>query len=120
MTRKTHSVTAVIVFLAFILALPTQSPAYNKSWDQGHQCVRPLWGLLGWGKWDYSGWFKGGYSSKECCELLCKLCPVYANTGRLQKTFTDLTVPGVGPSLTITRTYQSQDWATTLTFTAIS
>jgi len=32
----------------------------------------------------------------------------------LQKTFTDLTVPGVGPALNITRTYNSQEWATSL------
>lgn len=119
MTRKIYSVNALTILLALILAFPCQSLAYNKPWDQGHQCTNTLPGASGWGRYGYDTQspadYRGGeYTSKECCEILCKLCPVYANTGRLQKTFTDLTVPGVGPSLTITRTYLSQDWANTL------
>lgn len=114
MVRRTYFKKALIVILALQLAFPCQSLAYNKSWDQGHQQCVPNEGKTAWGYYDYDGVFHGVASSKECCEILCKICPVYANTGRLQKTFTDLTVPGVGPSLTITRTYQSQDWATSL------
>ena len=119
MIKTTHVKKALIIIPALILAFPLQTLAYNKSWDQGHNCVQGLPGASGWGRYGYDttspAHYRGGeYSSKDCCELLCKLCPVYANTGRLQKTFTDLAVPGVGPSLTITRTYLSQDWATTL------
>jgi RHS repeat-associated protein len=116
---RTYFKKALIVFLACQLVFAYQTLAYNKSWDQGHNCVNTLPGASGWGRYAYdttgpNDYLGGEYTSKECCELLCKLCPVYANTGRLQKTFTDLTVPGVGPSLTITRTYQSQDWSTSL------
>lgn len=119
MTRKIYSVNALTILLALILAFPCQSLAYNKSWDQGHQCTNTLPGASGWGRYAYDTTspadYRGGeYTSKECCEWHCKICPVYANTGRLQKTFTDLSVPGIGPSLTITRTYLSQDWANTL------
>jgi len=118
MIRKTYSVTALIVFLAFILVFPAQSLAYNKSWDQGHLCCKPKGGIYGWGKYPYNTTseddFNGGFSSKDCCEKYCEICPVYASTGRLQKTFSDLTVPGVGTSLIITRTYLSQHWATSL------
>ena len=105
-----------IVLVAFLslLAISTNAWSYNKSWDQGHKCVNPSGGEDGWGRYDYNGNFQGGYSSKECCEKLCKACPVYANTGRYQKTFTDLTVPGVGPVLALTRTYNSQEWSSGL------
>jgi RHS repeat-associated protein len=103
----------LIVALTFII-LPNCSLAYNKSWDQGHKVCVVEPGTSNWGKFDDNGVFHGGYGSKECCELLCKVCPVYANTGQLQKSFTDLKIPGVGPVLSITRTYNSQDWATSL------
>ncbi len=111
MKREYFYRTAVFLFLSFF---PLSVFAYNKSWDQGHECVNPSGGQTGWGKFDYNGVFQGGYTSKECCELLCKICPVYANTGQFQKTFTDLTLPGAGPALTLTRTYLSQSWASTL------
>ena len=119
MTRRTYSIIAAIVFLSFILVFPCLSLAYNKSWDQGHNCVNTLPGASGWGRYGYNttsttDYLGGNYPTEDCCEEYCKLCPVYANTGRLQKTFTDLRVPGVGPSLAITRTYLSQDWATAL------
>ncbi len=104
----------VLFFVIFTLFVPYQGFTYNKSWDQGHLCVNPSGGQYGWGKYDYDGVFHGGTTSKECCEILCKVCPVYANTGQFQKTFTDLTLPGAGPALTITRTYLSQTWASTL------
>ncbi|MFH1152449.1 MAG: DUF6531 domain-containing protein, partial [Pseudomonadota bacterium] len=101
---------AVAAFLLLALnALP--SFAYNWSWDQGHDCVQ---GQDGWGKWGYDGNFKGSEPTKECCQQNCTVCPVYANTGRYQKTWTDLRVPGVGPALTITRTYNSQEWSSGL------
>lgn len=103
----------LIIGLTFVV-VPTLSWSYNKSWDQGHKVCVVEPGTSNWGKFDDSGVFHGGYSSKECCELLCKVCPVYANTGQLQKTYTDLTIPGFGPGLSITRTYNSQDWATSL------
>ena len=98
----------------FSLAIPNVGFGYNKSWDQGHICVNPSGGDSGWGKYDYEGVFKGNYTSKECCELYCKVCPVYARTGEFQKTYTDLSLEGVGPSLNITRTYLSQEWSTSL------
>lgn len=106
--------TGIILALWIFLLLPIQGLAYNWPWDQGHDCVEGEGGISGWGRWGYDGKMHGEFSSKDCCELLCKICPVYANTGRLQKTFTDLAVPGVGPALTIIRTYDSQDWATSL------
>ncbi len=110
---------ALFVALAFTLTLPISARAYNKSWDQGHQCINTLPGASGWGRYGYDTTgpddYRGGnYSTEDCCKQYCQMCPVYANTGRLLKTFTDLTVPGVGPSLTISRTYLSQDWANTL------
>ena len=104
----------LILLMALFFPNSNSSLAYNKPWDQGHVCCEPKKGSGNWGKYDYEGVFHGGFTSKECCELLCKICSVYARTGELQKTFTDLTVPGVGPSLTITRTYLSQDWASSL------
>ncbi len=86
----------------------------NWSWDQNHDCVKGEGGISGWGKWGYDGTMHGEYTTKECCELYCKACPVYANTGRYQKTFTDLSVPGIGPALNITRTYNSQEWSSSL------
>ena len=106
----------IFIFSLLLIALffPHIGFAYNKSWDQGHlECVEEP-GTGNWGKFDSAGVFHGGYTSKECCELLCKVCPVYAKTGQLQKTFTDLSVPGVGPGLTILRTYNSQDWTSSL------
>lgn len=105
-----------IVLIAILTTLLSISygAAYNKSWDQGHKCCHPNEGGSTWGRYDYDGNHRGKYTTKECCQLLCKICPVYANTGQLQKTFTDLTVPGVGPALNITRTYNSQEWATSL------
>jgi len=108
------TIIAFFVIVLTILLLPNYGAAYNKSWDQGHKCVHPNEGGSTWGRYDYDGNRQGEYPTKDCCIKYCKICPVYANTGRLQKTFTDLSVPGVGPSLTITRTYQSQDWANTL------
>lgn len=97
-----------------VVALPNSGWSYNKSWDQGHKKCVSEDGSTNWGQFDESGTFHGGYTSKECCELLCKVCPIYANTGRYQKTFTDLTVPGNGPNLSITRTYNSQEWSSSL------
>ena len=37
-----------------------------------------------------------------------------ANTGEYKQSYTDLTLPGVGPSLRIVRTYSSLDWSNTL------
>ena len=107
---------SVIAFVALLFALlsPTLSYSYNWPWDQGHDACTSLDGGKSWGLVDYDGKQQGHYSTKECCQKLCKACPVYANTGQLQKSFTDLTVPGVGPSLSITRTYNSQDWATAM------
>lgn len=107
----------VVTFLFLIISILTVShEAYprNWDWDQNHDCVEGEGGISGWGRWDYDGKMKGDYSSKDCCELLCKICPVYANTGQYQKTFTDLRVPGIGPALNITRTYNSQEWASSL------
>ncbi|BBO87540.1 RHS repeat-associated core domain-containing protein [Desulfosarcina ovata] len=86
----------------------------NWDWDQNHDCVEGGGGDEGWGKYGYDGVFRGGYTSKECCELYCKVCPVYANTGRYQKTYSDLTIPGIGPTLQIQRTYNSQEWSSSL------
>ena len=106
---------AILIGIAVItFVLCNHSEAYNKPWDQGHQCCNPTGGESGWGKYDYDGVFQGDFTSKECCELLCKICPVYARTGELQETYTDLTVPGVGPSLTLMRTYLSQNWSSSL------
>jgi RHS repeat-associated protein len=120
MIRK-YTGSTIIAFFVIVLAillLPNYGAAYNKSWDQGHKCVNPTGAEDGWGRYGYDTTsesdIKDGYTSKECCELLCKICPVYAHTGRLQKTFTDLTIPGVGPSLNITRTYLSQERSTSL------
>jgi len=113
-TNRKKIVLIFVLSLFTFLMISNTAFAYNWSWDQGHDCVNPIGGSSGWGKYDYDGVFHGGYSSKECCQILCMICPVYANTGALQKTFTDLTVPGVGPSLTIIRTYNSQEWASTL------
>ena len=107
----------VVTFLFLIISILTVShEAYprNWDWDQNHDCVEGEGGISGWGRWGYDGKMHGEFETKECCELLCKICPVYANTGRLQKTFTDLTIPGSGPALTIIRTYNSQDWASSL------
>jgi RHS repeat-associated protein len=114
MTVRDMSRNVLLVVLTLALILPTPTHAYNKSWDQGHVCINPSGGSTGWGRYDYDGKWKGSYASPECCEACCKICPVYAKTGRLQKTYTDLSVPGVGPSLGIVRTYQSQEWATSL------
>lgn len=103
---------AVVTPLTLVLA--SYSLAYNKSWDQGHQCVNPTGAKEGWGRYDYDGVLQGEYYSKECCELFCEICPVYAKTGLLHETLTDLSVPGTGPSLAVVRTYLSQDWATSL------
>lgn len=113
-TRRISYQISVVLFGVVALSFVPCADAYNKSWDQGHTCINPSGGATGWGRYDYNGTFKGSFTSKDCCELLCKICPVYANTGRLQKTFTDLSVPGVGPTLAITRTYQSQTWASSL------
>ena len=86
----------------------------NWDWDQNHDCVKGEGGIKGWGKWGYDGKMHGEFTEKDCCELYCKACPVYANTGRYQKTITDLTVSGVGPTLSITRTYNSQEWSSSL------
>lgn len=110
MTSKTYSVSELKIILAFILAtvvmFPYQSLAYNKSWDQGHQSTNPNDGDEGCEDEDECG-------PKECSPD-STACPVYVKTGRLEQTFTDLSVPGIGPSLTITRTYQSLDWANSL------
>jgi len=109
-----------VVLLSFIVAafllscLGSVSLAYNWEWDQGHYCTDVDTPDGMWGRWDYDGVYHGNQVSKDCCELLCKICPVYANTGALQKTYTDLSVPGVGPALQITRSYSSQEWASTL------
>lgn len=103
------------VVAAFLLScLGSVSFAYNWEWDQGHYCTDVDTPDGMWGRWDYDGVYHGNQVSKECCELLCKICPVYANTGAFQKTYTDLSIPGVGPALQITRTYSSQEWASTL------
>ncbi len=107
-------VTILTVTVLIVLFSTNNAHSSNWPWDQGHDCVETKKGSGSWGRWDYDGNWRGTYSSKECCELFCKICPVYANTGRLQKTFTDLTVPGIGPALTITRTYDSQEWANSL------
>ncbi len=123
MKRNNMSNTAKAVFLLIFIFIisaifPGISLSYNKSWDQGHKCTQAGKGDGSWGRYAYDTKSpddrKGRFSSKECCEKYCKICPVYANTGRLQKTYTDLTLPGIGPSLSITRTYLSQDWATGL------
>ncbi len=116
MENKKYKQRLAILFLFIVISLffPIFGYAYNWPWDQGHDCVLSKDGSGLYGRWDYNGVWQGKYSSKDCCELYCKICPVYANTGRLQKTFTDLIVPGVGPALTIIRTYDSQDWATSL------
>ena len=115
---KDHQVKQSAVFaliaLFFGVVFPSLSYSYNWPWDQGHDACTSLDGGKSWGLIDYDGKQQGHYSTKECCQKLCKACPVYANTGQLQKTFTDLTVPGIGPSLRITRTYNSQDWATAM------
>jgi hypothetical protein len=109
-----------IVLIAILTTLLSISygAAYNKSWDQGHECVTPGEGGKGWGRYGYDtqnpGDIKGSWPTKDCCKEYCEICPVYANTGRLKKTFTDLMLPGTGPSLSIVRTYLSQDWATSL------
>ena len=41
---------ALFVALAFTLTLPVAAWAYNKSWDQGHQCINPSGGRYGMGK----------------------------------------------------------------------
>ncbi|MBU1053427.1 MAG: hypothetical protein KKC46_06305 [Proteobacteria bacterium] len=104
----------LLLTLLSFLAVSNSAWSYNKSWDQGHKCVNPSGGNNGWGKYNNEGVFHGEYTSKECCELFCKVCPVYANTGRYQKTFTDLMLAGNGPSLKITRTYNSQEWTSSL------
>jgi len=110
-----RSLALLMTLTVFILSFGADYGfAYNWPWDQGHDCVETKKGSGNWGRWDYDGNWKGTYTSKECCELLCKICPVYANTGQYQKTFTDLTVPGIGPALNITRTYNSQEWASSL------
>ncbi len=111
--KKTMLV-ALLFGLLSTFFMPVSAFAYNKSWDQGHKVCVVEPGTNNWGKFDDNGVFHGRYTSKECCQLLCKVCPVYGNTGQLQKTFTDLTIPGTGPILSITRTYNSQDWATGL------
>jgi RHS repeat-associated protein len=104
----------LIIALTFTV-MPNSGWAYNKSWDQGHKCVQGIPGKSGWCKWDYDGNPADcDASSPECCELYCKICPVFAYTGRYQKTYTDLKVPGVGPTLAITRTYNSQEWSSSL------
>lgn len=106
---------ALFFLLISILTVSHEAHAANWSWDQNHDCVQGIRGKSGWCRWGYDGNPANcDEPTQECCELFCKICPVYANTGRLQKTFTDLTVPGVGPALTIIRTYNSQDWANTL------
>jgi len=117
--KENRNLKSLIVTFLFLLisVLTVSQEAYpaNWSWDQNHDCVETKKGSGNWGRWDYDGKFtKDTYSSKECCELLCKICPVYANTGRYQKTYTDLTVPGVGPTLIIKRTYNSQEWSSSL------
>lgn len=108
----------VVTFLFLIISILTVShEAYprNWDWDQNHDCVQGIPGKSGWCKWGYDGNPADcNASSIECCELLCKICPVYANSGKYQKTFTDLIVPGVGPTLAITRTYNSQEWSSSL------
>lgn len=110
MLTKNRIYSCLLVVLA--LLAPLSAMAYNKSWDQGHLTCVVEPGTSNWGKFDKGGVFHGGYTSKECCNKYCKVCPVYANTGQLQESFTDLSLAGVGPSLTIKRTYNSQDWAT--------
>ena len=75
MIRKTYSVTAAIVFLAFTLAFPTQSLAYNKSWDQGHRYCEPNPAGTMWGHYAYDTQHENDmegatYSAKDCCEDL--------------------------------------------------
>ncbi|MBN1930909.1 MAG: RHS repeat protein [Desulfobacterales bacterium] len=111
--------TRVIAIAAFSMIIVTifsgTGFSRNWDWDQNHDCTEAKKGDGNWGRYDYDGNFtKNTYSSKKCCELLCKICPVYANTGRYQKTFIDLIVPGVGPALQITRTYNSQEWSSSL------
>ena len=118
MTKYRNLKTLTVTFLFLLINILTVShEAYprNWSWDQNHDCVQGIPGKSGWCRWGYDGNPANcDEPSIECCELYCKICPVYANTGRLQKTFTDLTVPGVGSALTIVRTYNSQDWANSL------
>lgn len=106
MIRKIYAVNALTILLAFILAFPCQSLAYNKSWDQGHQSTKPDDGDEGCENEDECG-------PKECSPD-STACSVYVKTGRLEETLIDLSVPGIGPSLTIVRTYQSLDWANSL------
>ncbi len=102
---------AVILLSAF---LAPNSLAFNWPWDQGHDCVQGSDGSGGWGKYDYEGVFRGSYYSKECCQALCKICPVYAKTGAYQQVFTDLSLPGTGLGIEISRTYNSQEWGSGL------
>lgn len=106
---------ALLTLTVFILSFGADYGfAYNWPWDQGHDCVETKKGSGNWGRWDYAGNKKGKYCFKECCEKYCEICPVSANTGRLRKTFTDLTLPGIGLSLKIIRTYDSQGWSNSL------
>ena len=106
---------ALLTLTVFILSFGADYGfAYNWPWDQGHDCVETKKGSGNWGRWDYAGNKKGKYCFKECCEKYCEICPVSANTGRLRKTFTDLTLPGIGPALKIIRTYDSQSWSNSL------
>ena len=105
--------------LLAILAIPaTNIMAYNWEWDQGHDCVEGDDGK--YGRFNYTGdtpesaWVDSGFTVKGCCEIHCMLCPVYANTGEYQQSYTDLQVPGIGPSLNIIRTYNSLEWGTSL------
>jgi RHS repeat-associated protein len=114
--RNLKSLTVTFLFLLIsILTVSHEAYPGNWEWDQNHDCVEGIRGKSGWCKWGYDGNPADCDAiSIECCELLCKICPVYAYSGRYQKTFTDLTVPGVGPTLAITRTYNSQEWSSSL------
>ncbi|WP_172637460.1 RHS repeat-associated core domain-containing protein [Thioflavicoccus mobilis] len=97
----------VLFCILLALLLPGVAIAYNKSWDQGHNWIEVDGG---WGYYDYDGVWQSEDSPKTC--KVGTMCPVYANTGRLEETFTDLSLSGIGPTLAITRTYHSQQWAT--------
>lgn len=92
-----------LVLLATLL--PCVSDAGNWEWDQSHDCT-----IVDGedGKYDLAG----KWVPAECCQ--CNACNVYALSGGLFHSQTDISVPGCGPALKVRRTYNSVDLASGL------
>lgn len=102
---------SLLLVLTLLLTVinPPSSYSYNWPWDQGHDGVASNDGDENWDDDD------GEKEPKKCCNEGCgTACSVYVSSGQVNESYTDLTLPGIGPRLQVTRSYNSQDWSSSM------